>query len=350
MNKLRKRKAGIRTFFKGKHGRNFLLALDVLLAVAFFAKPDLYYNPEAPKFFDRFYADSLIICGGLWVALVFLTVKKIHFSAEVNKILTYIAGIATPFMAFLWLEFYNDAQFWVPIFSIPFLYLILDIIVYYVIYVLFLLLFNSIRGASICMIIVTAVFGILNYELTLFRSMSFIASDIYSFVTAVSVANTYQLQVDVDTAEFFMMALVLVALLLKLDKEKLFKWKGRIIYTLVSCMIFAGFTQVYVYSDYLENIGVDFRVYRPQYKYRYYGTLLTTMRTFGYLHVTQPEDYSVSAVKKIAKQYTDSNSTETIETTETKKPNIIAIMNESFADLKAVGDLQVSQDYMPFFS
>lgn len=321
MNKLRKRKAGIRTFFKGKHGRNFLLALDVLLAVAFFAKPDLYYNPEAPKFFDRFYADSLIICGGLWVALVFLTVKKIHFSAEVNKILTYIAGIATPFMAFLWLEFYNDAQFWVPIFSIPFLYLILDIIVYYVIYVLFLLLFNSIRGASICMII----------------------------VTAVSVANTYQLQVDVDTAEFFMMTLVLVALLLKLDKEKLFKWKGRIIYTLVSCMIFAGFTQVYVYSDYLENIGVDFRVYRPQYKYRYYGTLLTTMRTFGYLHVTQPKDYSVSAVKKITKQYTDSNSTETIETTETKKPNIIAIMNESFADLKEVGDLQVSQDYMPFF-
>ena len=398
MNKLKKRKAGIRDFFKGKRGRNFLLVLDVLLAVAFFAQPDLYYNPEAPNFFDRFYADSLIICGGLWAILVFLTVKKIHFSAEVNRILTYIAGIATPFIAFLWLEFYNDAQFWVPIFSIPFLYLVLDIIVYYVIYVLFLLIFNSIRGASICMIVVTAIFGIFNYELTLFRSMSFIASDIYSFVTAVSVANTYQVQIDVDTAEFFMMALVLVALLLKLDKVKLFKWKGRIVYAIVSCMIFAGFTQVYVYSDYLEKIGVDFRVYRPQYKYRYYGTLLTTMRTFGYLHVTQPEGYSVSAVKKIIKQYTQSESTEgqednttikistssdatakKIDNTQassgttakkaadmqtssgvqrqstdkqdktTKSPNIIAVMNESFADLKAVGDLQVSKDYMPFF-
>lgn len=422
MNKLKKRKAGIRDFFKGKHGRNFLLVLDILLAVAFFAQPDLYYNPEAPNFFDRFYADSLIICGGLWAVLVFLTVKKIHFSADVNKILTYIAGIATPFMAFLWLEFYNDAQFWVPIFSIPLLYLVLDIAIYYVIYILFLLIFNSIRGASICMIIVTAVFGIFNYELTLFRSMSFIASDIYSFVTAVSVANTYQVQIDVDTAEFFMMALVLVALLLKLDKVKLFKWKGRLVYALVSCMIFAGFTQVYVYSDYLENIGVDFRVYRPQYKYRYYGTLLTTMRTFGYLHVTQPEGYSVSAVKKITRQYTESDAstasdgsitdatstvvsdqttatkgttttntttatgnmsstattqavkgqtsttqTQTVntqsqtateqsqatntqdKTTTTKKPNVIVVMNESFADLKAVGDLQVSQDYMPFF-
>ena len=161
-------KAGIKDFFKGKHGRNFLLALDVLLAIAFFAQPDLYYNPQAPDFFDRFYADSLIICGGLWAVLVFLTVKKIHFSAEVNRILTYIAGIATPFIAFLWLEFYNDAQFWVPIFSIPFLYLVLDIIVYYVFFVLFLLIFNSIRAASICMVVVTAVFGIFNYELTLF--------------------------------------------------------------------------------------------------------------------------------------------------------------------------------------
>ena len=82
MNKLKKKKAGIKDFFKGKHGRNFLLALDVLLAIAFFAQPDLYYNPQAPDFFDRFYADSLIICGGLWAVLVFLTVKKIHFSAE----------------------------------------------------------------------------------------------------------------------------------------------------------------------------------------------------------------------------------------------------------------------------
>lgn len=392
MEKLKKKKAGIRAFFRGKSGRNFLLFLDALLVVAFFAQPDLYYNPDAPNFFDRFYADSLTICGFLWVILVFLTVKKVQFSPEVNRILTYIAGAATPFIAFLWLEFYNDMQFWVPIFSIGALYLVLDIVIYYVIYLFFLLIFNSIRGASICMIIATAAFGIFNYELTLFRSMSFIASDIYSVVTAVSVANTYQAQIDVDTAEFFLLALVLVALLLKLDRVKLFRWKGRLAYAAVYCLIFAGFTQVYVYSDYLENIGVDFRVYRPQYKYRYYGTLLTTIRTFGYLHVTEPEDYSLSAVKEVTEQYTkdrgqsdtnvskndtsvsknDTTSTQNITTSQKnatasaqtgktasdtdtasasskKKPNVIVIMNESFADLSAVGNLKVSEDYMPFF-
>lgn len=396
MEKFKKGRLGVRAFFRGKSGRNFLLFLEALLVVAFFAHPDLYYDATAPNFFDRFYADSLTICGLLWAALVFLTVKKVHFSPEVNHVLTWIAAIATPFIAFLWLEFYNDMQFWVPIFDIPALYLVLDILVYWVIYLFFLLIFNSVRGASIAMLFATATFGIFNYELTVFRSMSFIASDIYSVVTAVSVANTYQVQIDVDTAEFFLLALVLIAILLKLNRERLFRWKGRLAYVVVFGLIFAGFTQVYVYSDYLENIGVDFRVYRPQYKYRYYGTLLTTMRTFGYLHVSEPEDYSESAVQDIIEKYTGENaqemttqaegaaekattktaeaSTQAAEAAETtgtteaaktatettgtkknsatengKKPNVIVIMNESFADLSAVGNLKTSTDAMPFF-
>ncbi len=385
MKRLKKRKAGIREFFKGRSGRNFLLFLEALLVVAFLAQPDLYYDPEASSFFDRFYADSLIICGGLWAVLVFLTVKKWEPSEKWNRILTGIVGAATPFVAFLWLEFYNDQQFWSPVFDIPLLYLALDLAIYYVIYLMLLLIWNRIRNASICMIFLTALFGIFNYELTVFRSMSFIASDIYSFVTAVSVANTYRVQIDVDTAEFFLLALVLMALLLKLKSRKLFHWKGRVVYAAVCCLIFAGFTQVYVYSDYLEDIGVDFRVYRPQYKYRYYGTLLTTIRTFGYLHVTEPEGYSESAVKKITEAYTtDSavseseqrseaatateNSTgnalqqtseattatkdsteKTSKKTTKKNPNILVIMNESFADLSAVGEITLSKDPMPFF-
>ena len=104
-----------------------------------------------------------------------------------------------------------------------------------------------------------------------------------------------------------MLALVIIALLFKLDKFKLFRWKGRLVYLMAFSALFYGFCQVYVYSDYLESIGVDFRVYRPQYKYRYYGTLLTTARTFGYLHVEEPEGYSTNAVKKITDFFNKQN-------------------------------------------
>lgn len=353
--KRKRKKLGIRKFLKGKSGKKFLVFLEVLLVAVFLVQPHLYYDGTASNFFDRFYADSITICGGLWIILVFLTVKDFHFRPKINRRVSYVVAVLMPVVAFLWLEYYNHMQFWGPLSQIPAWYLFLDLVIYYVIYLFLLLIFNSIRGASIAMMFLTAFFGIMNYELTLFRSMSFIASDIYSFLTAISVANTYRIQIDVDTAEFFMLALVIIALLLKLKKFKLFHWKGRSVFAVVFVVIFLGFCQVYVYSDYLESIGVDFRVYRPQYKYRYYGTLLTTVRTFGYLHVTEPENYSVDAVKNITKQYEEKeNPSETgTENTEkkntTQKPNIIVVMNESFADLQAVGDMVVSKDYMPFF-
>ena len=419
MSKERRKTGGIRKFFSGRSGKMFLVFLEVLLVAAFLTQPQLYYDGTASDFFKRFYADSITICGGLWIILVFLTVKDVHLSDKLNRRLSWAVAALTPLAAFLWLEYYNHMQFWGPLSKIPALYLFLDLVIYYVIYLFLLLLFNSIRGASIAMIIATAFFGFLNYELTVFRSMSFIASDIYSFLTAVSVANTYQIEIDVDTAEFFMLALVLLALLFKLKKEKLFHWKARTAFAAAYVAVFMCFCQVYVFSDYLEDIGVDFRVYRPQYKYRYYGTLLTTMRTFGYLHVTEPEGYSVDAVQEITDDYVaqeqaasasaeeaedvpgsiaarlgllahpevhaaetsgtkadtadtgekgasdqdndsasaagkeENNDTASSDGKETsdggQKPNIIAIMNESFSDLKAVGDMETTKDYMPFF-
>lgn len=241
MSKGKRKTLGIRKFFKGKSGKKFLIFLEVLLVAAFLTQPHLYYDGTASNFFKRFYADSITICGGLWIILVFLTVKEFHFSDKLNKRLSWAVAALTPLAAFLWLEYYNHMQFWGPLSQIPILYLFLDLMIYYVIYLFLLLLFNSIRGASIAMIIVTAFFGILNYELTVFRSMSFIASDIYSFLTAVSVANTYQIEVDVDTAEFFMLALVLIALLLKLKKQKLFRWKARTAFAVAYVAVFMGF-------------------------------------------------------------------------------------------------------------
>ena len=353
---------GIHDFWKSKAGRNFLLVMEAFLAAAFFAQPHLYYNGNISNFMQRFYADSLSICGGLFAILVFLTIKRVHFTDRVNRILTIILGIGTPFFAFLWLELYNNEQFWVPLLQIPIQYLLLDLLLYYAIYLILLFVFNNVRNASIVMTIITAVFGFLNYELTVWRSMSFIASDIYSVLTAVSVANTYQVQIDVDSAEFIMLAIVMVAAMLKLRKIPIFrKHRYRLLYLAGVAAVWAVIIQVYVFSTFLGDIGVDFRVYRPQYKYRYYGTLLTTARTFGYLHMTEPEGYSLEKVEDIISDFEKEQSQKTTEepviSDDTQKtfdlpeesPNIICIMNESFADLQVLGDLEVTEDYMPYF-
>lgn len=359
---------GIKSFFKSKYGKKFLVILEVLLAIGFFLQPQLYYDASAPTFMKRFYADSLTICGALWAILVFLTVKKIEISEKWNRRINKLLLVFFPIVCFLWLEYYDHMQFWGPVFKVEKQYQILNLLIYYVIYLIILLLCNSVRRAAVVMMVCVAAFGIMNYELTVFRNMSFIASDIYSVLTALSVANTYEAQIDVDTAEFFLLALVIIALLFQVKREPFLKGKKRLGYFVFCIAMVVGFCNVYVYSDFLENIGVDFRVYRPQFKYRYFGTLLTTVRTFGYLHVTEPEGYSAEAVDDLIEEYRSSKAAQTSSDgdgtdsqndsqTDTqkqdsktgKKPNIIAVMNESFADFQAIGDVEVTQDYMPYF-
>lgn len=337
----------IRSFFKSSAGRKFLLFLEIALAAGFLLQPHLYYDPNAATFLKHFYADSIGICGGLWILLVFLTMKSFELSDNANRWITRVLMVTFPVICFFWLEQYNHLQFWGPIFRVEPQYQLLNLAIYYVIFLLFLLICNSVRGASIAMMLFITFFGIMNYELTVFRSMSFIASDIFSLMTALSVANTYEIQIDVQTAEFFFLSLVIIALLLKLKKKPLLRGKLRLGYLAFCVILCVGFVNVYVYSDYLESIGVDFRVYRPQFKYRYYGSLLTTVRTFGYLHAEEPENYEVEQVARNALEYIEENTSS--EESKNIKPNIIVIMNESFADFSAISDLQVTQDYMPYF-
>ena len=103
MSKGKRKTLGIRKFFKGKSGKKFLVFLEVLLVAAFLMQPHLYYDGTASNFFKRFYADSITICGGLWIILVFLTVKEVHLSDKLNKRISWAVAALTPLAAFLWI-------------------------------------------------------------------------------------------------------------------------------------------------------------------------------------------------------------------------------------------------------
>ncbi len=377
--KERKNASGIRRFLEWRLGRKILVIFELVLVVLYFMQPQLYYDANAPTFFQRFYADSLITCGVLWAVLFFVTIIDFHISEKVNKIISYILIAGTPLAAFFWLEIYNHFQFWEPLNQIPALYLFLDLVLYYATFAIILFLFNNVRNASVCMIIATMCYGIVNYFVASLRGMSLIASDIYSIFTGLSVANTYQIRFDVSTEEFFLLALVMVVLVQKLHGFKLVRWRGRLVFAAGVIAGWIGVVNVYVLSDYLESIGVDYRVYRPQTKYRYFGTLLTTIRTFGYLNAQEPKNYSVAAVEDIIEEFengtlfeetetgsadvdttgearsdgtgtaADTAGTETVTQTLDQQPNVICIMNESFADMASVGDMELTNDYMPYF-
>ena len=75
--------------------------------------------------------------------------------------------------------------------------------------------------------------------------------------------------------------------------------------------------------------------------------MLSFTTSWKYIKNNKPDEYSTDDVEKIAKNFksdsTDKNSAKT-----KKMPNVIAIMNESLADLNVDGPFETSEDYLPF--
>ena len=72
------------------------------------------------------------------------------------------------------------------------------------------------------------------------------------------------------------------------------------------------------------------------------GLILTFMYDLNFVKVEKPSGYSTKKAKNYLKEY------ESKEQNDTKTPDVIVIMDEAFADLSVLGDIETSAEYMPF--
>lgn len=77
---------------------------------------------------------------------------------------------------------------------------------------------------------------------------------------------------------------------------------------------------------------------------QYYGFLVNfTSQVIDLLHDKTPENYSLETVQLLENEYIETSTSQ-------KSPNIIIIMNESFADFRTLGEnFTTSQEIMPFY-
>ena len=100
-----------------------------------------------------------------------------------------------------------------------------------------------------------------------------------------------------------------------------------------------------LHGDLMKKHGITVSVWEPSRNYATNGSLLSFFLSYTYYVVEEPDNYSVSKVEQITASYTsDSVSGQNAEV----RPNIIAIMNESYSDLNIDGKLETTEDYMPF--
>lgn len=212
-------------------------------------------------------------------------------------------------------------------------------------YWLFLFVFFIAGRTSISMAICVsaiAIIGVGNYFVVMFRSNPIVPWDIYSFETAMSVADNYVFSVDWALAEhiamFILMLIVGVRTNIRLNKKIL-----RPILTVAMC-IPAYFYVSYLWQDNLErNTGLNDTLFNAKYMHSKDGFFVSFILDIHFLQIEEPKNYS----DEYALSLLNEQEVEKVETPE-ELPDIIAIMDETFSDPAVLGEFETNKDYMPF--
>lgn len=207
------------------------------------------------------------------------------------------------------------------------------------IFYLAMLCFTS--KVNISMIITHTFFMVLafiNYFVYLFRENEFIFSDLRSIGTGLSVAGNYRLVLHDRGWHVIIASAVLLCLtgLIKISFQK-----TRYVRAL------SGLSAVFLcIVIILSTSKINTETWEQKGSYLN-GYVLNFILSARDSFVTAPEEYSVETIVAMEQEY-DTVETNALGVALEKKPTIIVVMNESFADLSVIGDIQTNEPLTPF--
>ena len=195
--------------------------------------------------------------------------------------------------------------------------------------------------------IAAGLWGAANYFVNAYRGTPILPWDFSALNTAASVAGNYRFVPTWQMAAAIILMVALVVFLHKEDHKAFLRLTGKRWPLRLLCLG-AGLlclTQLFP-TQKLERFSVKTDVWDPAGSYRTGGCLAAFLRNTEFLEVDEPEDTSAEHVEEII---------EDVEPPEpaavsVKRPNIIAIMNESWADFAYYGNLSLSESVTDYIS
>lgn len=286
---------------------------------------------------------AIALTIAITLALIVLILIPLKIPEKWNKRLTWALFIINPWVAFYMVEkvFYN------PISVMNKLAYGMNIMWYYLIFGILLLIFNRVKYSILMGDILLYACAIGNYFVMNFRGTPITPADIYALGTAMDVADHYVLSYDKPAIVATVVLLGLCVAACKLDTYKIFQWKKRLIAVAVVAVITVANSFFMTRTDFLQTKGISVNFWNQKKGYLKNGYILSFLMNIQYTIVSQPEGYSPEKVNDIADEYkVTTGKNKTLK----QKPNVVVIMNETFSDLNVVNKIKTNKEVMPFIS
>ena len=298
--------------------------------------------------------------------LIVLALVPVRLSERANRITSWGWFVLAPFAVYFSLLYMNASKYSIKFFELNRIALVLTFVFLFLFETAVLILTGSIRFAVVTMAVLIAALGIANSFVISFRGMALSAADLFSLGAAASVASEYTYELDWYMYMELLCTLAICMFSLKLHGGRILHPALRAAVLVLWCGVAGSFYYLCCRTDFLEQHDIRSQGFTHQLRYKNYDMIFTTLTTCFYLSVEKPEGYSLDKVKEIAAPYltdgknkavsddkntasTSGNAAANAAIAAGETPNLIVIMNESFADYTSIGKgLDLSEDCMPF--
>lgn len=338
----------------GKKARLLAIAVTVFIIIFVAVNRSLYLDPELEIEYGRLLL-VLSMLGG--VAAGLLIAVKPGVDEKHKKLVNTVMFLIMPIFSMQMVECFNGNFVWN--FSVK------TGIANYMIYLVFYLICYLITGkyhlTGLIINIFLYVWSLINYFVELFRGTPFVPMDILSVKTGLSVSDgyTYSLSWNIILGTIvFLMVYLFNRRIQNIKPERI---KSKVVLRCSAAGYLAVVLLSFFFTDFSTNTGYKPDFWNQSRGYHNTGSFFNFCLNTKYLVVGKPSGYDASRaaeyVDETLEDYgvdPDSDTSTNLLTGENdytasgETPNIIYIMNESFADLGQLGDLETNEDYMPF--
>lgn len=280
---------------------------------------------------------------GIMAVMCLVNYKKLNlaFGPLQNLCMIFCAAVFTVYMD----ESINNTAFD----QMSIVYFTANVMIVFICLTFIYFIIRSIRGTLILNFVFAIIWSLVNYYVYQFRQSVFCYYDIFNVSTALEVSNQYIFDTSCEMLIFVLICLSCIWLLINCQE----KWKLKLrkksahvmhvfLFGIISAVVLIQTFNSQIWQDMLDIHDDTIDFWELKNTYNYYGNILGFLGVTKVSKIETPENYSEQRVNEIAEREKGTAKSNQI------CPDIVVIMNESFADLGYCGEFSTNQDYMPF--